>query len=192
MVSPEESSSEVDAGVEDAWEEDAGAEDAWEEDAGVEDAWEEDGVVEDAWEEDAGAEAGAEEAWEEGAGAEAIAEEVAGRNSSRYRGRPFWNWTTLKRSPFSREVFSADSTSNTYSPRYLRMQIRFGCQPIFNLAPAFREEDKTAWPSNISDSFLWSILSQRQKSSQPEYPQKRARTLSVLSDTVPSLFSLVE
>lgn len=168
MVSPEESSSEEGAGAEDAWEEGAGAEDAWEEDGGVEDAWEEDG------------------------GAEAIAEEVAGRNSSRYRGRPFWNWTTLKRSPFSREVFSADSTSNTYSPRYLRMQIRSGCQPIFNLAPAFREEDKTAWPSNISDSFLWSILSQRQKSSQPEYPQKRARTLSVLSDTVPSLFSLVE
>lgn len=183
MVSPEESSSEEDGGVEDASEEGAGAEDAraedaWEEGAGVEDARVEDGGVEDAWEEDGGA--------------EAIAEEVAGMNSSRYRGRPFWNWTTLKRSPFSREVFSADSTSNTYSPRYLRMQIRFGCQPIFNLAPAFREEDKTVWPSNISDSFLWSILSQRQKSSQPQYPQKRARTLSVLSDTVPSLFSLVE
>ncbi len=178
MVSPEESSSEEGAGVEDAWEEGARVEDASEEDAEAEDAWEEGAGVEDAWEEDGGA--------------EAIAEEVAGRNSSRYRGRPFWNWTTLKRSPFSREVFSADSTSNTYSPRYLRMQIRSGCQPIFNLAPAFREEDKTAWPSNISDSFLWSILSQRQKSSQPEYPQKRARTLSVLSDTVPSLFSLVE
>ena len=63
------------------------------------------------------------------------------------------------------------------------MQIRFGGQPIRNLVPGTRSEAEIDSEDMNSDSFI-SFSEFLQNSSQLWKPAKRARTLSVLIDTV--------